>query len=65
MNRKAYAAFTVNTLKLMHEVDAIYIEKLEDGKWQAQVLHDCMPTSWWEDWDLLHAVESACEEALQ
>ena len=49
---------------LSHKVDSVYLEALTDGRWQAQVTLNTMPTEWYEDESAERAITEACLEAL-
>lgn len=47
-----------------HKVDSLTVERLKDGRWQAQALLNCMPTDWMVDESLPRATNMACVAAL-
>ncbi len=47
------------------KVDAVYLEKLTNGGWQAQATMDCMPTDWHESKSKSLAITTACIAALR
>ena len=49
---------------LTQKVDAVYIEALVDGTWQAQALIDSMPTHVYEAHEAPRAIIEAAVEAL-